>query len=96
MKINQSGIDRECCKEMMQEGIRDASTQQGINFCVDRCPHPTCVLVEPHMSARMLQKASNRRMVKELMKAELTSKEMQTIMGISIRSIELLIKELQS
>ena len=44
-----------CCKEMNDTGITDPNSQAGINFCVDKCPHPYCIVVEKVKTGKPLE-----------------------------------------
>ena len=34
------------CLAMIEAGIEDAESQEGIDFCVNHCPYPCCILFE--------------------------------------------------
>ena len=34
------------CQAMRNAGITDADSQNGVDFCVNRCPHPHCIVFE--------------------------------------------------
>ena len=41
-----SGASSRRCLAMIEAGIDDANSQEGIDFCVSRCPYDSCVIFE--------------------------------------------------
>jgi hypothetical protein len=47
----------EPCEYMRKAGITNPNCQDGINFCVENCPAPFCVLDSPHYKRKLKRKA---------------------------------------
>lgn len=80
----------ECCKAMRDAGIKDASSQEGINFCVHSCPYEEgCVLFDDVAIMSLQQKKIAKRtaLAKRLLASGISVKDIALILHACVRTI---------
>ena len=76
------------CEAMAKEGITNSESQEGINFCVDRCPYDCCVIAEPIVSKKGVVKLSIVKRAKELKERwGYDAERISRILGVSKRTV---------
>jgi len=86
-------IEKRRCKAMIDEGIYDPESQEGIDFCVNYCPYEYCVVVENRLSDKQIRKRENTILARELRKHRVSVDDIALVLGISARSVRRYLKK---
>ena len=87
--------DTKCCKAMLDAGITDPESYEGILFCagsrdnsiVSRCPYDYCVVVEHQETARQLAVKEKVKLAKSLRKHGVSLDDIALILGRSMQTV---------
>ena len=75
------------CDAMKEAGIADPDSQDGIDFCINKCPNEVCEL-DSHLHARKTETAVKVSKARSLHELEgYTFKEIAVLMGVSSRTV---------
>lgn len=79
-------IEEMICEAMKQEGISDPESEEGIDFCVERCPYPSgCILFETSHREQKLELMKE--FSKRLYNHGVSVKDISLITGRSTRTV---------
>jgi len=73
------------CKAMLEASISDPTCQEGIDFCIERCPYTGCIIAEPRH--RPSKTAEYKRKAREFMGEGLSIKQIAEKMGKCQRTV---------
>ena len=80
--------DRVTCPAMKEAGITDASTQAGIDFCVNKCPYSHCVIAEPLVTRGTMRRVTNKRAARILRSKGANIAAIAAELNISVSSVK--------
>lgn len=98
MMVNDSRKNQDpnrTCKALIDAGIDDPSSQEGKDFCVDKCPYSRCVAYEPKRgrpSNTSTIYASKEAWVASLDHQGYSIMEIALSTGISVRTVERMLR----
>lgn len=69
------------CPAMIKAGIEDANSQDGIDFCVNHCPYPYCIMFEVPLGTSKTTNKITKRLVNKALAWRLYS------IGLPIQTI---------
>jgi len=72
---------------MVKEGITDPTSQEGINFCTEKCPYKACVALEPKLAGTVTKRMRNIEEAKRLAAKGLSVKEIAKKLGRDYRTV---------
>jgi len=75
------------CPAMVEAGIKDPNSQEGINFCLN-CPYDHCVIADPQVDNKQVRRALLIRAVKELSRRGLSDEEIADELEITVTSVK--------
>ena len=73
---------------MIEAGIKDPESQEGIDFCLNHCPYDRCIVFEAEKSSATTRRDDRKARAWELYSKGYSRKEIAVIVGKSERSIE--------
>lgn len=77
------------CIEMGERGIEDPSSQVGIDFCTNECPHESgCVAIDGNLG-RIAAAKAQRAKILHLMLGGLSQAEAAVRLGVSLRTVRM-------
>jgi hypothetical protein len=77
----------EPCEYMRKAGITEPNCQDGINFCVENCPAPFCVLDNPYSKRKLKRKALQEK-ANHMLESGYTVEDIARKLGKSIRQVQ--------
>ena len=86
-----SGASSRRCLAMIEAGIDDANSQEGIDFCVNRCPYDNCVIFEERRGRGRSREIDSRRRdriakAREMAARGVSIEEIAIALGVSSRT----------
>ena len=86
-----SGASSRRCLAMIEAGIDDANSQEGIDFCVNRCPYDSCVIFEGRRGRGRSREIDSRRRdritkAREMAARGVSIEEIAIALGVSSRT----------
>lgn len=79
-------INTERCEAMVQAGVEDADSKEGIDFCVNSCPYPNgCILFDNLHSAAKTEGSTA--FAKRLHSAGISTRDIALILKLSERTV---------
>lgn len=73
---------------MIEAGIKDPDSQEGIDFCVNQCPYDKCIAFELGRGISKLRRELRKAMAKEMQTKGYTAGETALKIGVSVRTIQ--------
>ena len=95
-------IDKQRCKAMIDAGIADPGSQEGILFCagesksagvISSCPYSYCVVLEYKQTATQLKRSERRAFARKLRKHKVSIDDIALILGETVRFVRNLLKK---
>lgn len=89
----EANIIKRCCKAMLDAGIEDPESAEGIVFCTgnreteSRCPYPVCVVFE-HRGGSWLAADERKRIAWELYDHGVSKEDIALILGKHFRTVQ--------
>lgn len=81
------------CKAMIDAGIDDPISQEGIDFCVDKCPYPQCVVVDSKATSRQVNFRTTSTIAKDLRSHGVSIVDITYILNITRRTVQRYLKK---
>lgn len=75
------------CQAMKDANISDPESQEGIDFCLEKCPYPECAMVSRYYKTGNIRRV-RRKKARELQAEGLIASEIAVVMELSKRTIE--------
>jgi len=75
------------CQAMVNAGIENPESQEGIDFCVNSCPYDYCVVFE-NISGYSATRLRNVKVSKALRKLGVSKEDIAKKLGRTVRTIE--------
>jgi hypothetical protein len=75
------------CSAMIEGKITDPNSQEGINFCVDECPYPHCVIAEPTVTKQEMSALEKKRRARAFQRRGFTIREISIRMGVKAATV---------
>ena len=73
---------------MIEAGIEDPDSQEGIDFCVNECPYDKCIVFELGRSTSKLRRKLRAALAKEMQTQGYTAGEIALKIGVLVRTIK--------
>ena len=74
-------LGKRLCDAMKEKGITDPNAQEGIDFCVNSCPHEYCIVMEKPGKTKQNKSAERANIARRLRKY-----------GVSVEDISLMLR----
>lgn len=81
------------CQAMIDAGVYDPESHEGINFCVNFCPYECCIVFENPETLRQLRARNKATLVKELYTKGISVVDIALILGTSYRTVQRFLKK---
>ena len=81
------------CAAMINEGIYDPESKDGIDFCVNCCPYDYCVVMEQTKTKTQLIKEKKADLAKKLRRHRVSVEDIALILHSSKRNIHRWLKQ---
>ena len=82
------GDQKKRCPAMIEAGIKDPDSQEGIDFCVNECPYDKCIVFELGRSTSKLRRKLRAALAKEMQTQGYTAVEIASEVRVSVRTVQ--------
>jgi len=82
------GDPKNRCPAMIEAGVRDPDSQEGIDFCVNECPYDKCIAFELGRGISKLRRELRKAMAKEMQVKGISVGDIALRIGVSARTIQ--------
>ena len=72
---------------MIDAGIEDPNSQEGIDFCVNKCPYDVCIAFELGRGTSKLRRELRVAVVKEMQSRGVSVGYIASRIGVSVRTV---------
>jgi len=80
------------CPALKKAKITDPDSQEGIDFCTEKCPYPDCIAVTGTTLSQIRQ-AEEKHRAKQLQKKGMSNQEIARRIGKSARTVDRYLKK---
>lgn len=89
--MGENSITSKCCEDMIEAGITDAASKEGLDFCIDKCRYPNgCILFDSFIQVE--KRKEDRRILilfaKRLHWHKVSTADIALILQVSQRQVE--------
>lgn len=85
-------MDR-ACPAMLEAGVLDPNSQEGIDFCTDKCPYDKCIVFETTLNTRRCQLRAIE--ARALLAGGMSIKDISRRLRVSVRTVRRYLEEEQ-
>ena len=86
-------LEKQRCAAMVDAGVYDPESKDGIDFCVNYCPYDHCVVLEHRRTASQLRRSERACFAQKLWRHRVSVDDIALILGVSARNVRRYLKK---
>ena len=80
-------VSKQRCKAMIDAGIYDPESKDGIDFCVNFCPYEYCVVLDYKVTACQLKRRGKANFARDLKGHGVSVDDIALILDVQLRTV---------